>query len=226
MEDQHADTFATVAEGEDKQPGAAIFPRDGMPHHRPLGVIDLALFTRSSDDDGVGVRRTGPAHLQHEAADTGVRGGKAVIVDEITVDRHGVAAAGERALDQFAIRFARAGGRCTPRGRRRQRGRDPWRHRPRVGGHRTGRFWRPQSSVPWPPDGNRGGLEVRADGLAPHAGRRLNASERPAEPPKCQNLLPFVVTQDVGHAARDHGPLASSTSWGTATSLAGFQGAP
>src|SRR5437867_8875830 len=38
-------------------------------------------------------------------------------------------------------------------------------------------------------------------------GLPLDAPERPAQLPKCENLLPFVVAQDVGHAGeRDHNP--------------------
>ncbi len=87
-----------------------------MPHHRALGVIDLALFGEPGDDDGVSLCRVRPAQLADEAADTGVLGGKAVIVDEVAVDRHGIAAPAERGLDQFAIRLAGAGAGSRPGG--------------------------------------------------------------------------------------------------------------
>ena len=81
-----------------------------MPHHRPVAVIDLAFFPRRRHDDRV--RLDGPlaAERDHEAADAGVLGGKAVIVDEVAPDRHGVAAAGHGELNQFAIGPARARG--------------------------------------------------------------------------------------------------------------------
>src|SRR6266436_5731444 len=57
------------------------------------------------------------------------------------------------------------------------------------------------------PHGEPGGPEVDAGRLPPHARRLLDAPERPAQLPKCENLLPFVVAQDVGHAGeRDHSP--------------------
>jgi hypothetical protein len=95
-----------------------------MPDHRAVAVIDLALFTRSRHNHRVGL--TGPLAAQRddEATDARILGGEAVIIDEIAPDRHGIAAAGERHLDQLAIRFARAGRGRTPWGwwRRVQRG--------------------------------------------------------------------------------------------------------
>jgi hypothetical protein len=38
------------------------------------------------------------------------------------------------------------------------------------------------------PNGDPGGLEVGAGGLAPRARRRLDVPERPAHPAKCQNF--------------------------------------
>jgi hypothetical protein len=54
--------------------------------------------------------------------------------------------------------------------------------------------------------------------------RRLDAAERPAEPAQRQDLLLLVVAQDVGHVGGETTvPSPPSTSWGAATSLAGFQ---
>ena len=114
-----------------------------MPHHRAVAIVDLALFPGGRHDHGV--RLGGPLAPQHEdkAADAGVLGGEAVIVDEVAPDRHGVTAAGEGRLDQLAIRLARAGrGRASRRSPRAQRAGNPWRMGARVGGHLYGRFCR------------------------------------------------------------------------------------
>jgi len=107
-----------------------------------------------------------------------------------------------------AIRGARAGGGRAPwRGSRAQRAGDPRQKGSRVGGHLYGRFCRRVAPPPRGPHGEPGGPEVGAGRLAPHARRLLDAPERPAQPPKCENLLPFVVAQDVGHAGEwDHSP--------------------
>ena len=121
-EGQQADALAAIAQGEDEQPGPAVLARVGMPHHRAVAVVDLAFFPGGRHDHGV--RLGGPLAPQRddEAADAGVLGGEAVIVDEIAPDRHGVAAAAQGRLDQLAIRLAGAGGGRAPRrGRRAQR---------------------------------------------------------------------------------------------------------
>ena len=150
----------------------------------PCAVIDLAFFARGRDDDRVRLGRALPAEREDEAADAGVLGGKAVIVDEVAPDRHGVAAAGEGELNQLAIRLARAGGRRAPRrqgGRRSARvGGPPAVGARRVGGHPFGRICRRVAPPPRRPHGEPGGLEVGAGGLAPHARRLLDAPERPA----------------------------------------------
>ena len=72
--------------------------------------------------------------------------------------------------------------------------------RVRVGGHFFGRICGRVAPPPGRPHGEPDGLEVGAGGLAPHARRLLDAPERPAQPPKCQNFPSFVVAQDVGYA--------------------------
>jgi hypothetical protein len=91
--------------------------------------------------------------------------------------------------------------------RRVQRSGGPRRKGTRVGGHLYGRICRGVAPPPRGPHGDPGGLEVRAGRLAPHARRLLDPPKRPAQPPKCQNVLSFVVAQEVGHAGeRDHSP--------------------
>jgi hypothetical protein len=45
------------------------------------------------------------------------------------------------------------------------------------------------------------GLEIAADRFAPDTGRPLDAPQRPAQSPQRHNLVVFVVSQDVAHAA-------------------------
>src|SRR5262249_51981603 len=72
--------------------------------------------------------------------------------------------------------------------------------------------------------GDPGRLQVHTGRLAPPARRRLDAAERPAELAQRQDLLLLVVAQDVGHVGGETTvPSPPSTSWGAATSLAGFQ---
>ena len=201
LEGEQPDALTAIAQGEDEQPRAAVLARVRMPHHRSVAVVDLAFFSRGRHNHGVRLGRALPAERDDEAADAGVLGGKAVIVDEVAPDRHGVAAAGEGPLDQFAIGLARAGRwRASRRWGRGQRVRDPRRKGLGVGGHLTGRIWGRQPSVPRIAHDDPGGLEVGAGGLAPHARRLLDAPQRPAQPPKCQNFPSFLVAQDVGHA--------------------------
>ena len=179
-EGQQADALAAVAQGEHEQARAAVLAGDGVPHHRTVGVIHLAFLSGRRDDHGMRVGGPLPAQLHDEAADARVLGGKAVIVDEVAPDRHGVAPASERGLDEFTVRLARAGGRGAARRRPLQRARDPRRELPGVGGHPTGRIWRRQSAVPGISDGDPGRLEVDAGRLAPHPGGLLDAAKRPA----------------------------------------------
>jgi hypothetical protein len=68
------------------------------------------------------------------------------------------------------------------------------------------------------------GLDIGARPLTMDAGRLFDPAERPAQAPPGENLLPSVVSQDVGHADGESTlSTVASTSWGVATSLAGFQ---
>jgi hypothetical protein len=211
-EGQQPDALATVAEGEDEQPGAAVLPRTGMAHHRAIAVVDLAFFARRRNDDRVRLGRRRPAQTAHEAAHAGVLAGEAVVVDEIAPDRHRLATPGDGELDQLAVRLAGTGGRRALRARRPRWGGRRARRRLRVGGHLFGRFWwvAPASGGP---HRQPGGLEVGPSGLTPHAGRRLDAAQRPAQLPEGNDLLLLRVAQEIGHdGAGTTVPSAASTS--------------
>src|SRR5439155_9057440 len=115
LEGQEPDALAAVAQREDEQPGTAVLARDRMSDHRPEPVINLAFLPGGGHDHGVGLGGPRAPEREDEAADARILGGEAVIIDEVAPDRHGVAAAGERRLDQLAIRGARAGRGRPPR---------------------------------------------------------------------------------------------------------------
>jgi hypothetical protein len=52
-----------------------------MPDHRPIAVIDLALFTGPSGDDDAGLYRRAAAKPRHEATDAGIARRKAMAID-------------------------------------------------------------------------------------------------------------------------------------------------
>ena len=101
-----------------------------------------------------------------------------MIVGEVAPDRHGVAAAGQRGLNQFAIGPARArGGRPSGGCREDWRGGQVWQERPGVGGDPVGRICRREAPPPGRPHGEPGGFEVGAGGLAPHAPSPAGSAE-------------------------------------------------
>ena len=197
-EGQQPDALPAIAQREDEQPGAAVLARVRMPHHRPVAVVDLTFVPWGRHNHGM--RLGGPLSTERndEAPHAGVLGGKAVIVDKVAPDRHGIAAPAERPFDQFAIGGARAGRGRAPR--RWQRAGDPRWKGPRVGGHLTGRICGRQPAVPRIPHEDPGSLQVGAGGLAPDARRLLDMPERPAHPAQRQHVPSFVVVQDIGHA--------------------------
>src|SRR6266545_1443265 len=223
-EGEQAHALTAVAEGEHEQAGAAVLPRERVPHHGALAVVDLPFLPRRGDDHRVSLRRALSPQRDHETPNAGVARGKAMLIDQVLPDRHGVAAAAEGERDQLPIRLAGAGdrGAAGGRGPHGQVG-QARRQRAGVGGHLTGRLWQ-GSAAPGRADCDPGGLEIGARRLATDAGRLFDTPERPAQPPQGQNLLLSVVSQDVGHADGESTlSTAASTSWGAATSLAGFQ---
>ena len=202
---QQADGFPRVRQREEKESGAAVLAGLGPTHHRALAVIDLALFARTRGDDDARLGRRGAAQFCHEATDACVLRGEAVILDEILLDGHRIAAAGQRLVNQLAIGLA---------GARTRRSTGP-RRQPRVGGHlarggrlcrRVGghlpgncRFW---WTFAWPTaaaDGNPRRAQVLADRDAMHARRAADARQRPPQATERENFLLFVWLQDVAH---------------------------
>ena len=135
---------------------------------------------------------------------------RAVVVDQVLPDGHGVAPAAERVDDQLAVGLARArvrrstgsfrGDGCgvvrALAGRRGPR---------RVGGHlrRKGRLCRASGRPATAPHLQAGRLQVAAGGLAPDPGGLFDLSQRPAEASQRENLLSFLFGQDVAHAGQE-----------------------
>ena len=119
---QQPHALARVAQRQHEEARPLVLAGARIAHHRPVAaVIDLAFLAwRGGDHDArLGGRRA--AQLHDEAADARILGGEAVIVDEVLVDRDGVATATQGRRDQLAIGFTGARAR-RPR-------------RPGVGGH-------------------------------------------------------------------------------------------
>src|SRR3989441_1339207 len=214
VEGEQADALAAVAEGEDEQARAAVLPRDGVPDHRAVAVIDLPLLAGRGHDHRMRLEGALTTQPPHEAPHAGVPGWEPVLIDQVLPDRHGVAAATEGELDELAVGLAgaRPGG---PAGRRRPRRQPAEGRRPHakvgghltgrfcwVGGHLTGRFWR-RPPAAGPADRDPSGLEIGARRLATDPDRLFDAAERPSQPPQSEDLLLLVVSQDVRHPGGD-----------------------
>ena len=96
----------------------SVNARRRVAHHRPFAVVDLRLFARRRRDHHACFGHRVAAQLADEALDARVAGAESVIVDELLIDRHGIATAPEPVLDQLAIRLARARRRRAARRRR------------------------------------------------------------------------------------------------------------
>ena len=68
-----------------------ITARARIAHHRAGAVIDLGFFTGRRQNHGARLRRLRSAAMAGEALDAGVASSEAVIVDQILIDRFGVA---------------------------------------------------------------------------------------------------------------------------------------
>ena len=195
---QQPHRLARAAERQDEEARAPVLARAAVADHRALAVVDLAFFAGRGRDDDARLGRRAAAQRHDEAADTRVPRGKAVVVDQVLPDRHGVAAT-RRAPRRSARDTARRRSRSAPGpgggGARRVGGHLRARNgrfcRPRVGGHLrgNGRFWfrfaRPAAAA----HRDAGGLQIAADRLATDAGRLLDAPKRPAQPAEREDLL-------------------------------------
>ena len=112
LEGEQANRLAAVAEREHEQPRAPVTVGAWIAHHRTAPVVDLRFFAWRGDDDRAGGLRRGltPAQRPDEALDAGVAPREAVAVDQVLIDRLGVAALAERQFDEVEVGFAGAAG--------------------------------------------------------------------------------------------------------------------
>ena len=107
-EGQQANTLATTAQRQNKQPRAPVLATVGIAHHRPRAVVNLAFFASRSFDDRPRFRRCGAAQIAHESPHALVTTREPVAVDQILPDSHRVPATLQLQRDQFTVRFAAA----------------------------------------------------------------------------------------------------------------------
>ena len=153
-----------------------------------------------------------------------------MVIDQVLPDGHGVVPAAQRLDNQLAVRLTRT---RAWRSAGAQRGRGGGGHRPRggrvcgvrVGGHhrRNGRFCRVAARTTAAPHPKASGFQVAAGRLPAHPGGLFDAAERPAESPQRQNLLSFLVSQDVAHAAQERRVPRRRQRLGSLSEMAGFQ---
>ena len=206
-------------ERQDEEPRASVLARAAVADHRPLAVVDLAFFAgRGRDDDARLGRRACRAASRRS-------GGHSRTARESRGRRPGPARSRRRCAHAPAPRRS---ARDTAR-RRSRSALGPARRTRRVGGHLRAvmagfaaesrwtppRKWpvlpfdslgrpRPRTAMP-------GGFQIAADRLA--VGRRSPAAMRRSVQPKSperEDLLLFVVVQDVAHAGE--GPCVPSPS--------------
>jgi hypothetical protein len=80
-----------------RQRGACVDTCRPRPaHHRPVAVIDLALFTGRRGDHDPRLVDDRPTELRDELFDAGALSGEAVIIDEVLIHRDRVATAADR----------------------------------------------------------------------------------------------------------------------------------
>jgi len=132
-----------------------------------------------------------------------------MVVDEFLVNRHRVAPAAERLLDEFAVRLASAPRRRSTRLHRPLTRRAVGGHplaggricRPQVGGHpfAGGGIWRrpPPRRATRCPDRDSGGLQVPLDRLSIDTDARVDAPHGPPESAQRHHLLLLLIAQDV-----------------------------
>ena len=228
--DQQPHGLARVAEREHEEPRPSVLARGRVADHRPAAVVDLRLLARSGRDDHPGLGGGALSELGDETPHTGIAGRKAVRVDQLLPDGHGVAAAVDGLDDQLAVRFAgagprRRGGVVPGRGDGRTRARARRRCHRRVGGHlrRNGRFCCSSGRSAATPHYHARRLQVTAGRLAADPGGPLDPPQRPPEASQRQDLLSFVFCQDVAHAGQELAVPDRCQRLGPLSLMAGFQ---
>jgi hypothetical protein len=228
VEHQQANRLATVAQRQHEQPRALVLPTVRVTDHGACAVIDLGLFAGRGLDHRAGFWRLVWMQLGDEATDALVAGGETGGVHQILPDGHGVAATGEPEFDQVPVGRASAcrraaaglrfghcgctGGQLSAKvgdhligrfcGGRLGGGLTGRFCRRRVGDHLVGRFCRrlPSPTAGWA-KGDPGGFQIGGRRFATNACLSLDSPQRPAQPPKGDDLLFLLFVQDVTHIA-------------------------
>ena len=105
LPDHAAKRAARVLERHHKKPRAAIASADRVARQRPLAVIDLGLLGGAKLQPVEGLRRF-RLQVPAEALDGVVAVAKAEAVDQVLVDRHGIAPETHLRLDPGAMILA------------------------------------------------------------------------------------------------------------------------
>ena len=202
VEHQQANRLATVAQRQHEQPRALVLPTVRVTDHGACAVIDLGLFAGRGLDHRASFWQLVWMQLGDEATDALVAGGETAGVHQILPDGHGVAATGEPEFDQVPVGRASACRRAASGLRFGHCGCTGGQLSAKVGDHLIGRFCRrlPSPTAGWA-KGDPGGFQIGGRRFATNAGVPLDSPQRPAQPPKGDDLLFLLFVQDVTHIA-------------------------
>ena len=145
--DQQPDGLARVAQRQDEEPCPPVLAGSGVADHRPLAVVDLCFLPPGRRDDHPGLDGGLLPERRDEAPHARISSRKAMVIDQVLPDGHGIAPPADGLDDQLSVGFAgarprRSAGAVPGHGRGVTRVRAGRRCRRRVGGHlrRNGRF--------------------------------------------------------------------------------------
>ena len=114
--DQQPHGLARVAERQHEEPRPPVLAGGGITDHWPVAVVDLRFLTPHRRDHYPGLGGGTLPELGDESPHTGIAGRKAVRIDQVLPDGHGVAPAADGLDDQLAVALGWGG----PRTRRRR----------------------------------------------------------------------------------------------------------
>ena len=136
-----------VAQRQDEEPCPPVLAGSGVADHRPLAVVDLCFLPPGRRDDHPGLDGGLLPERRDEAPHARISSRKAMVIDQVLPDGHGIAPPADGLDDQLSVGFAgarprRSAGAVPGHGRGVTRVRAGRRCRRRVGGHlrRNGRF--------------------------------------------------------------------------------------
>src|SRR5215471_15956494 len=107
-EHQQPYCLAAIAQRKHEQTGASVLAAFRLAHHGPAAVVDLAFFSRGSEDHRSRLRKLGAAQLVSEAPNALIAALESVVGDQILPDGHGIAISTQTQLDDFPVGFTAA----------------------------------------------------------------------------------------------------------------------